>query len=260
MKVLSVGNSFSVNAHTYLRKIAKAGKSDLTLFNCYIGGCTLERHMTHVDAFEADEKDPEGSPYPIAGGEMLSLRDALLLDQWEIVTIQQASHESFKPQSFYPHAARLAEYILKYAPKAEIVVHQTWAYRDDHAFWGDKNFNTDIMYKALRKTYHDFCKENNYRMIPSGDAFQNARVSKMWGKPVFSKKRKNGMMKRSLHVDDAFHANSNGCYLLGCIWFEFLFGKDVREIRFKPWSIPRSDASILREIAHKTIKHSNRHL
>ena len=107
MKVISIGNSFSVNAHTYLRQLAQAAGCPLTLFNCVIGGCTFEGHMKHVDAFEANPDDPEGKPYGTPEGATTSLRDALLSEKWDIVTIQQASHESFKPASYHPHATAL---------------------------------------------------------------------------------------------------------------------------------------------------------
>ncbi|MGI5867861.1 MAG: DUF4886 domain-containing protein [Kiritimatiellia bacterium] len=252
MKILSVGNSFSNNAHTYLNEIAQAMEVDLVLFNAYIGGCTLERHMLHADAYDKNRNDPEGSPYPISKGCHISLRQALKLKNWDVVTIQQASHESFKPESYHPHGDRLVACIRRHAPKAEIVVHQTWAYREDRPFLAENNLTTDRMYKELNKAYADFCAENDFRMIPSGNAFQTARRSRKWGKPIFPK-RKGCTVKRSLHGDDAFHANANGNYLLGCVWFDFFFGIDARKITFTPEEVASADAKILREIAHAVV-------
>lgn len=46
LKVLAIGNSFSVDAMEYLYDIAKsAGYTDIVLGNLYIGGCTLEQHV-----------------------------------------------------------------------------------------------------------------------------------------------------------------------------------------------------------------------
>jgi len=252
MKILSVGNSFSNNAHTYLNEIAKSMDCDLTLFNAYIGGCSFERHMRHADAYDKKHDDPEGNPYPISKGCMISLRDCLKLKKWDVVTIQQSSPCSFKPETYHPHADRLVAYIRKYAPQAEIIVHQTWAYRDDHEFWGRKDLNTDIMYRKLSKAYRAFCAENKFRMIPAGDAFQNARLSRKWGKPTPPNPKKGTPAIRSLHSEDCFHANANGNFLLGCLWLEFFFGKDARKIPFVPEGVSPEDAAILREIAHKT--------
>lgn len=253
MKIFSVGNSFSQNAHTYFNEIAASAGGDLTLLNAYIGGCSFERHMRHADAYDKNLQDPEGTPYPVAKGCNLSLRECLKLKKWDVVTIQQASHESFKPETFHPHADRLVDYIRRYAKSAEIVVHETWAYRDDHKFWGRTDFGTDIMYKGLSKTYRDFCVENTFRMIPSGDAFQKARLSKKWGKPTPPNPKRGTPAIRSLHAEDCFHANDNGCYLLGCVWLETLVGKDARKISFKPDSLSDDEAAILRDIAHRTV-------
>ncbi len=252
MQILSVGNSFSHNAHTYFNEIAQSMGADLLLFNAMIGGCTMERHVRHADAFDKNHDDPEGSPYPVSKGCRISLRQCLKLKKWDIVTIQQASPSSFKPETYHPHGERLIAYIRRYAPQAEIVVHETWAYRDDHSFWGEKNIDTDRMYKRLARAYRDFCAENGFRMIPAGDAFQTARRSKKWGKPVFPK-RKGGTVKRSLHADDGFHANACGCYLLGCIWFAFFFHADARKIPFVPAEIAPADAATLREIAQSVV-------
>ncbi len=253
MKILSIGNSFSRNAHTFLNEIAASAGCDLTLLNAYIGGCTFEVHMHHADAYDKNQNDPESTPYPFAKGCNLSLRECLKLKNWDVVTIQQASHDSFKPETFHPHADRLIATIRKYAKPAEIVVHQTWAYRDDHEFWGLKNFGTDSMYRQLRKTYQDFCSDNNFRLIPSGDAFQKARLSKKWGKPIPPNLKNDKPAIHSLHKEDKFHANDNGCFLIGCVWFETLFCKDVRKIAFKPDSISDEDAFVLRDIAHRTV-------
>lgn len=252
MQILSIGNSFSHNAHAFFNEISRSMEADLVLFNACVGGCTFERHMHHADIYDQNPDDPEGSPYPISKSCKLSLRQCLELKKWDVVTIQQASPSSFKPETYHPHADRLVAYIRRYAPQAEIVVHETWAYREDHSFWGEKGMTTDRMYKRLSKAYRDFCAENQFRMIPAGDAFQAARRSKKWGKPIFPK-RKGATVKRTLHIDDAFHANVYGCYLLGCVWFEFFFGTDARKITFVPADVAEHDAKILREIAHTVV-------
>ena len=50
---------------------------------------------------------------------------------------------------------------------------------------------------------------------------------------------------------DHGHANVRGEYLGGCVWFESLFGKDARKIKFKPEGVEEPDAKFLREIAHR---------
>jgi len=279
VKVLAVGNSFSGNALTYFKDIVVASGHQVVATNAMIGGCDFERHMRHADAFEANPGDPEGRPYP---GKK-SLKDLLTAQRWDFVTIQQASPKSFKPETFQPHVSRLVAYIKKYAPQAEIVIHQTWAYRDDHPFWGLKDFNTDVMYKAVRRAYDGLAAETGFRLVPCGDAMEAARRDPAWGKfqpdpgfdpntavyPSLPKAE-----KRSLHGGyswkkdaktgafklgwDKFHANANGCYLLGCVWFEFFFGQSAVGNTFVPKGVAAEDAAILQRVAHRVVTEKQR--
>lgn len=272
VKVLAVGNSFSRNALHWFSDIVAASGNKTVATNAMIGGCDFERHMRHADAFELNPDNPEGRPYP--GGK--SLKDLLTQEKWDFVTIQQASPKSFKPETFHPHVDRLIAYIKKYAPQAEIVIHQTWAYRDDHPFWGQTNFNTDVMYKGVRAAYDGLAAETGFRKIPCGDAMEAARRDPAWGKfvpdPAFDPKTAVYPQlpdeKRSLHnsygwrknadgtyklTSDLFHANAKGEYLLGCVWFEFFFEQSVTGNSFMPPGVTAEDAAILQLIAHRTV-------
>ena len=48
MKILSIGNSFSQDAHRYLHKLAKQEGVDLKTVNLYIGGCSLRTHYLNM--------------------------------------------------------------------------------------------------------------------------------------------------------------------------------------------------------------------
>jgi len=263
VKLLAVGNSFSRNALHWFSDIVTASGNKTIATNAMIGGCDFERHMRHADAFEANPANSEGRPYP--GGK--SLKDLLTAEKWDFVTIQQASPKSFKPETFHPHADRLIAYIKQYAPQAEIVIHQTWAYREDHPFWGQTNLNTDVMYKGLRAAYDGLAKETGFRMIPCGDAMEAARRDPAWGKfmpdaavdpktAVYPVQTKNE--NRSLHNKDAYHANVKGEYLLGCVWFEFFFGQSVIGNSFVPSGVAAEDAAILQRVAHRVVTEKQR--
>jgi hypothetical protein len=279
VKVLAVGNSFSQNALTYFTNIVTASGNSTVAVNAMIGGCDFERHMRHADAFEVNPADIEGRPYP--GG--LSLKDLLTQEKWDVITIQQASPKSYKPETFHPHADRLIAYIKKYAPQAEIVIHQTWAYREDHPFWGETNMTTDLMYKGLRAAYDGFAKETGFRQIPCGDAFESARQDPAWGKfvPDLSYDRQKAVYpalpkeKNSLHnpcwwktkntksggpelLDDRFHANAQGKYLQGCVWFEFFFGQSAVGNAFIPAEVSEQEAAVLQRIAHRVVTEKQR--
>ncbi len=285
VRVLAVGNSFSANALKYFSDIVKASGNRTVAVNAMIPGCDFERHMRHADAFEANPEDPGGRPYP---GKK-SLKELLTAQKWDFVTIQQASHKSFKPETFHPHADRLIAYIKKYAPQAEIVIHQTWAYRDDHRWFTEREqhpeqpANRDVMYQGLRAAYDGLAKETGCRQIPCGDAMELARLDPAWGKfepdAAFDSKTavhpalpKNE--RRSLHNgyswrkdkktgtytlgQDAFHANTQGEYLQGCVWLEFFFGQSAVGNRFVPKGMTKEEAAVLQKVAHRAVTDKQR--
>jgi len=285
LKVLAVGNSFSANALHYFSDIVKASGNSVVASNAMIGGCDFERHMRHADAFEANPNDPNGHPYP---GKK-SLKDLLTACRWDYVTIQQASPKSFRPETYHPHADRLIAYIKKYAPQAEIVIHETWAYRDDHRWFVDREKNKgqpadhDTMYRLVRTAYDGFAKETGFRMVPSGDALELARFDPAWGKfepdaafdpktavyPALPKNEKHSLQQGySWRKDaktgkmtlgkDAFHANTKGEYLIGCVWFEFFFKQSAIGNSFVPNGMTSEEASVLQRVAHKTVTDKQR--
>ena len=63
MKVLMIGNSFSICVGKNLPQIVKAGKKhQLVLTSAYIGGCSLE---THANNLKRAESEPSFKPYQI---------------------------------------------------------------------------------------------------------------------------------------------------------------------------------------------------
>ena len=279
VKLLAVGNSFSNNALRYFKEIVTAAGHEAIVGHAMIGGCDFDRHVRHAEAFEKDPADPQGRPY--AGKK--SLQELLQQEKWADVTIQQVSHKAPIPESYQPGADRLIAIIRKYAPDAEIVVHQTWAYRDDHPVGGTKRFvSTDDMYRKVRTAYDAFGQAKGFRLIPSGDAMEAARRDPAWGPfvpdPAFDPKTAVyptlPAEKRALHCGyswrkdpksgtfrlgaDKFHANAQGEYLLGCVWFEFFYGESVVGNTFVPKGVSAADAKVLQRVAHRVVGEKQR--
>ena len=134
MKILSIGNSFSQDAHKYLHGIAKKEGVNLKVVNLYIGGCSLRTH--YINMLE----DISAYNYEYNGefvGIKTSIKQALLSDDWDVVTLQQASPCSFRVESYFPYIESLADNVKKYCPNSKIYIHQTWAYED-----GCERYNT----------------------------------------------------------------------------------------------------------------------
>ena len=126
VRILTVGNSFTHNATRYLDDIVQAAGHKLTQKMLSIGGSPLERHAAMALAFEKDSSD---SSAKYASDE--SLPQVLQSGDWDFVTIQQASIKSHDVETYRPYAQQLADVVHRYAPQAQLLVHQTWAYRSD---------------------------------------------------------------------------------------------------------------------------------
>ncbi len=291
LKILGIGNSFLRNATSALPKIVSEAGHELTLGVGAPGGRSLKNHYDAAMISEENPDDPRGRLYEYKSRKM-SLKEILTAEKWDIVTIQQASPESWKSDSFRPYARNLLDYIKKYAPDAEVVYHQTWAWRPDHTRMGMDKQPAGFMYRELTRNYHASAREIGIkRIIPVGDAFQLAAESPEWkferdpdfdyADPEYPSLPNE---KNSIHggfawrtpssgdvdveVDasklagdgagkvfrlDGSHANATGCYLAACVWFEFLYGEDVRKVESTPsWLTPERAAS-LREIAHQAV-------
>lgn len=281
LKVLAIGNSFSQDAMAFLPALAKAGGKEIVATNALIGGCSFERHVKHLRQAEAG--NPEGKAYkgipdPVTGEKRdVSVVDLLTAQPWDVVTIQQWSQLSFKPETFQPFADELIAAIRKYAPTAEIVVHETWAYREDHDWFkkGD-GFTAAKMYSGVRDTYRAFADGKGYRMIPVGDALDLARQTPRWtyatDKNFDFKNPPAGQLpdqRTSLNVGwqwkknkddskslslDAIHCNTAGRYLGAAVWYQFLFNTSDIPVGFIPKGLTAEDTADLRTHALAAVK------
>ena len=111
MKILSIGNSFSCDAQRYLQRIAKKDGVSIKTVNLFIGGCSLRTH--YLNAL----KDSVAYAFQFNGedtGIKVSISQALESDDWDVVTLQQASQFSPNFDTYSPYLEYLAEYVRKY--------------------------------------------------------------------------------------------------------------------------------------------------
>ncbi len=187
VKLLTIGNSFANDATFYLPEIAQAAGKDLLIFKANPGGCSLQRHAGAMQAYELNPQDPKGQLYgpgfvpPRPGGKKThSLQEALRAEKWDFVTIQQLSNDSFKYETFEPYAKSIIDCIRANAPQAEILVHRTWAYREDYPGFADGTFAQQMMFEGLVSAYGKLSDAYHLRVIPVGTAIQAARSTPRW--------------------------------------------------------------------------------
>jgi hypothetical protein len=276
VRLLTVGNSFSQNATKYLDQIVEADGNTLIHHRCVIGGSGPDQHLAKAAIHEKDPDDKAG-----LYGTGKSLKLELLAEKWDIITIQQASIRSHDAANYRPAARELYDYIRKYAPESEVVLHETWAYRmDDPRFTmpsdkpGEPGTQKE-MYDGLSAAYRTIGEELGVRLIPVGDAIYAADTDPVWGyrpdvnfDPETAQPPALPDQTHSLHVgwrwvDDAgnkalrmdgHHANTPGEYLGGLVFYESLYGTSAVGITFHPDGMDADYAHFLQETAHKAVE------
>lgn len=228
MNILSIGNSYSQDAQRYLHEIAKADGFTLDTFNLYIPGCSLSRHFRNMLTQEqAYMLEMNG----VSTGFKVSLDQALLNRNWDVVTVQQASHESADYRYYQPYLSRLVAYIKDRVPNAKIALHQTWAYEQ-----GSDKLKTRMgyadqadMFLALKAAYDRAAADISPDLvIPSGALFQSLLAE--------------GIEK--VHRD-TFHASLGlGRYALGLLWYRLLSGRSVEANSFQEFDEDVSSAQM----------------
>jgi len=232
IKLLTIGNSFADNACVYLKQITESVEGcNIVIGNANIGGCSLEKHAGLI---KKCEQNPALKPY-----HGKSLKEFLQQDDWDIVTIQQVSHFSFKSETFHPYADEICAFVKKYAPQAKIYIHETWAYAPDCSRLKGFGLTSDQMYKKLKKNYKALSKLYKFPILPSGDAFYQS----------FKKNKDIDLW----HSGGRYHANNNGCYLVGCVWFGKLFERSPKEITYIPEGMTEETANFFQSIAGKLV-------
>ena len=236
MNILSIGNSFSQDAQRYLHQIARAGGANINSFNLFIGGCPLSRHFRNMHSeLPSYRLEMNGCSTDFS----VSLKEALLNRDWDVITVQQVSTKSPNYNTYQPYLDELVEYIRRLVPKAKIAVHQTWAYEQD-----SKRLNETLKYNDYKDMLNDIV--NAYQkaaehihadyIIPSGE--------------VFGAMLENGIDR--VHRD-TFHASLGlGRYALGLTWYRVLTGNDVTNNPFNDFDEEVSAEQIA--IAKKSVQ------
>ena len=271
LRILTIGNSFTDSLTRYFPQVAESAGGRLVFDRANFGGCELERHWSYI---AAEEASPICRIYQ--GGR--KLRD-ILARGWDIVTMQQASHQSWRPESFQPFASNIFNYVRNHAPDAEVVIQQTWAYRaDDPRLMpgGEWGIDQNGMYERLTENYRKLAEELDLRIIPTGYAVQLSRAEEetpfsnydpaileklRWpdlppqagdvvGQCFYRKDPASGELRLGR---DLIHLNCRGQYLQACVWTAFLFECPVSEISFVPEELDDRDAAMLRRVAQRAV-------
>ena len=292
LKVLMVGNSFSESVLVELPNVVRATGNRLVLVNLMIGGCPLRRHWNN---YLQSEADPKFRPYTVEvnwEGEKkvantplakvapyvhATLQDVVRAEKWDLITVQQASPDSWKQETYQPYADNLIAKLRELAPQAEIRVHQTWAYNVQ------EGIDQRMMYEGIVQSYGELAAAHGFAVIPVGEAIQRYRKEL----PVTFLKRLDAAAVKAVPTDvlpdtggepvgffywntgrpwekrdpkgdyrlrwDGCHLNPEGKYLQALVWYASVFGGDPRKVAYAPEKLDAHRAEVMRACAAKAV-------
>ena len=223
LKVLCVGNSFARNATKVLYQIAEAhGVEEIVLGVLYIGGCTVEKHWKNAQSGEAAYKYYKNTTGKWEVTEPTTLLYGLQDEEWDVITITQGQGLYGIPKSYDGCLEELIGYINENKTNADsqIAFHMTWAFPKDSTIERFNNYanDQDVMFQCLVDTARDriLPVDGIDFLLPSGSAIQNGRTALG---DIFSD-------------DDRFHMGAIGEYVCGYVWFAYLTGQSIDELKY----------------------------
>lgn len=250
VKILSIGNSFSEDAHTFLAQLCQEDGIEIKAVCPFIGGHTFKRHLDNV---KTDEKAYELLINGQHTGKSVSFMEALCLEKWDIVTFNQGSVQAGRPVTYIPHLQILKEMVSKQSPTAKLYIYQTWSYESDstHPYFPVYNSDQREMWIRTRDCYQFASRLIDAPIIPVGEVIQYMRENI----PEFD--YKNGGL--SLNRDGYHLSEIYGRYAAGLTFYGCLFDKDVKNNKFIPRiSTEKTDEKLIEKIREAVLTIINR--
>lgn len=236
IKILAIGNSFSVDALQYLYQIASSlGVKDIIIGNLYIGSCSLETHLNNIL-----NKLPKYIYYTNTNGEWIehiehTVNEAILEHKWDYISFQQVSSLSGMESSYNEILLQLVDevknlFLSENNPnrndEVKFIWHMTWAYQQDTTHPGFINYSNnqlEMYYSIINSVKNKILPNKDFEIIiPNATSVQNTRTS-ILGDTI---------------TRDGFHMSYDlGRFLTGLMFFKQLTNIEIDNIEYCPESI-----------------------
>ena len=243
VRILAIGNSFSQDAvEQYLYELFDADGQKVIIGNLYIGGCRLDTHHSNMQSGAAKyayRKVVDGVKTETPN---VSLLTGLKDEDWDFVSIQQASGSSGQYDTYTPYLPELLKYIQDNVKSPKLMFHQTWAYASssDHGEFPKYDSNQMTMYNAIMSAVSSAMRDNPSIsiLIPSGTAIQNARTSYLG----------DSFNRDGYHLETTY-----GRYTAACTWYESISGKSVVGNTYAPSTVDETEKAVAQNAAHLAV-------
>ena len=233
LRILAIGNSFSEDAlEQEFYPIAQAGGVKVIVGNMYIAGCSIDRHVKNIKGDIAEyayrKIGLDGIRNETKGVRLIT---ALADEQWDYISVQQASGFSGIPES-YSQLGFLVDWIRSVAPTAKVVFHQTWAYSANSTHNDFARYDKDQrkMHNAIISASTRAASDAGINiLIPVGKAIQSVR----------------GALPDTELTRDGFHLDRRyGRYIAAATWYEVLSGKSIQDNAYVPEGVTEQEIKV----------------
>lgn len=228
MKILSIGNSFSQDAHRWIHKLAAQNGLEIETANLYIGGCSLDMHWDcYINNHAFYDLELNGN----LPERKISIKEALDMEKWDIITLQQSSPFSGMIESYEPYLTSLANIIKTQQPQADIYFHQTWSYEIDFNNINFETYNNNQreMFEKIKFASEKAAESIGAKIIPTGTVIQKLRETV----EEFNYKNDGLSLCR-----DGYHLSLNyGRYAAAATWIYTITGQKVKVAAFEDFNI-----------------------
>ncbi len=233
LKILSLGNSFSVDSLQYVYQIAEnLGIEKITLGNLYISGCTLATHLNNAKSDSASYTYYTNTTGTWKTTSKYKMSAAVTSENWDYITFQQGSRTSGLADT-YDDLEELVPIIHEMSPEAKLVWHMTWAYQQNSTHSGFANYDNNqiTMYNAIVNSVKTKVNTNKniVSVIPVGTSIQNARTSTL-GDTL---------------TRDGFHLTTTTGRYIGSLTFVSKLTKlDINKVTYAPSGVDENTKAI----------------
>ena len=225
IKILTIGNSYSLNAMTYMYDLLKQlgvdedNQGNILLVNAYRGGESLQGHVLNIQNSIAYQWQSFHSNGVMSVPGDFVLQKFIEYTEWDVIVLQQASWISGDPVTYNSDLDYLIDYIAQHAINLDFKFgwHMTWAYSADYVYgFPFYDRNQLVMYQAICNTVETKIETNAAFdfIIPAGTAIQNARSH--FGHDNFN--------------FDGTHLDNLGCYIVAAMWVKTITGYDIAKL------------------------------
>lgn len=246
--IFMIGNSLTTTIPEELYNIATKDGQSVKVCIIYYPGC---KSWQHWDWLNNDTPNYQYRIYSEMGlilhGDIKTSREALADMEWDHITYQDwfMPDDAFTLDQLYDRhqadAYNMMQYLNENYPNAKHYYYEHWAWQVGRL--GTETVeNQTAMWNRIKTASEKFAADNEFILIPCGEAYQLARADARIGD--------------TLCQDDKLHDNgpTGGQYLNGCVFYETIFRRSCIGDTWRASNGPSEEKhQILQQIAHETI-------